>query len=58
MKTKIFYLSKITESQIDFLKSALLNSEPCILPTDTVYGLVSLAAAMQAKENLNKKQEN
>ena len=40
MKTEVFHLSKITKKQLTLLKTALLSGTPCILPTDTVYGLV------------------
>ena len=58
MKTEVFNLSKITLAQIDFLKTALLSGAPCILPTDTVYGLMVLARAKNAKDILNKTKNN
>ena len=58
MKTEVFHLSKMTKRQLTLLKTALLSGAPCILPTDTVYGLMTLATANKARENLNKIKNN
>lgn len=58
MKTEVFHLSKMTKKQILFLKTALLSGAPCILPTDTVYGLVVLGRATNARDILNKTKQN
>lgn len=53
MKTEVFHLSKITQKQMLFLKTNLLSGMPCILPTDTVYGLMVLGRVTKAREILN-----
>ena len=53
MKTEVFHLSKITRKQLLFLKTNLLIGMPCILPTDTVYGLMVLGRVTKAREILN-----
>ena len=58
MKTEVFHLSKITKKQMLFLKTNLLSGMPCILPTDTVYGLVVLGRATNARDILNKTKQN
>ena len=58
MKTEIFHLPKISQRQMSFLKTVLLSGAPCILPSDTVYGLMALATANKARENLNKIKNN
>jgi len=58
MKTEVFHLSKMTKKQILFLKTALLSGAPCILPTDTVYGLVVLGRVTNARDILNKTKQN
>lgn len=58
MKTEVFHLSKMTKRQLTLLKTALLSGAPCILPSDTVYGLMALATANKARENLNKIKNN
>lgn len=58
MKTEVFNLSKITPAQIDFLKTNLLSGAPCILPTDTVYGLMVLGSVQNAANILNKTKNN
>lgn len=58
MKTEVFNLSKITPAQINFLKTALLSGAPCILPTDTVYGLMVLGSVKNAHDILNKAKNN
>lgn len=58
MKTELLHLSKITKKQISFLKTVLLSGSPCILPTDTVYGLMVLARATNARDILNKTKQN
>jgi len=58
MKTEVFNLSKITPAQINFLKTALLSGAPCILPTDTVYGLMVLGSVKNARDILNKAKNN
>lgn len=58
MKTQVFNLSKITAAQIDFLKINLLSGAPCILPTDTVYGLMVLGSVQNAANILNKTKNN
>ena len=58
MKTEVFNLSTITPTQINFLKTALLSGAPCILPTDTVYGLMVLGIIENARGILNKTKNN
>ncbi len=58
MKTEVFHLSKMTKKQLLLLKTALLSGMPCILPTDTVYGLVVLGRATNARDILNKTKQN
>jgi len=58
MKTEVFHLSKMTAKQAAFLKTVLLSGAPCILPTDTVYGLMVLGRAVKARETLNKIKNN
>ena len=58
MKTEVFHLSKITKRQLTLLKTALLSGAPCILPTDTVYGLVVLGRVTNARDILNKTKQN
>ncbi len=58
MKTEVFHLSKITKKQLTLLKTALLSGAPCILPTDTVYGLVVLGRVTNARDILNKTKQN
>ena len=58
MKTEVFHLSKITKKQLLFLKTTLLSGMPCILPTDTVYGLMVLGRATNARDILNKTKQN
>ena len=53
MRTEVFHLSKITKKQMSVLKTALLSGMPCILPTDTVYGLMVLGRVTKAREILN-----
>ena len=53
MKTEVFHLSKLTRKQMLFLKTTLLSGMPCILPTDTVYGLMVLGRVTKAREILN-----
>lgn len=53
MKTEVFHISKITRKQMLFLKTNLLSGMPCILPTDTVYGLMVLGRVTKAREILN-----
>ena len=58
MKTEVFHLSKMTKKQMSALKTFLLSGAPCILPTDTVYGLVVLGRAANARNTLNKTKQN
>ncbi len=58
MRTEVFHISKITKRQISVLKTALLSGMPCILPTDTVYGLMVLGRVTKAREILNKIKNN
>ena len=58
MKTEVFNLSKITPAQTGILKTALFSGAPCILPTDTVYGLMVLGSAANAVQILNKTKNN
>ncbi len=58
MKTEVLHLSKITKKQMLFLKTSLLSGMPCILPTDTVYGLMVLGRVTKAREILNKIKNN
>ena len=58
MKTEVFHLSKLTRKQMLFLKTTLLSGMPCILPTDTVYGLMVLGRVTKAREILNKIKNN
>lgn len=58
MKTEVFHLSRITKKQMLFLKTNLLSGMPCILPTDTVYGLMVLGRVTRAREILNKIKNN
>ena len=58
MKTELLHLNKITKKQLTFLKTVLLSGAPCILPTDTVYGLMVLGRATNAREILNKTKQN
>ena len=58
MRTEVFHLSKMTKKQMLFLKTALLSGAPCILPTDTVYGLVVLGRVTNARDILNKTKQN
>jgi len=58
MRTEVFNLSKITPVQTGILKTALLSGTPCILPTDTVYGLMVLGSVTNAVQILNKTKNN
>ena len=58
MKTEVFHLSNMKRKQLTLLKTVLLSGAPCILPTDTVYGLVVLGRVTNARHILNKAKQN
>ena len=57
MQTKIFNLP-LTFEQYEILKQTLLNGEVCILPTDTLYGVMVLAKNAESVQKLNETKQN